>query len=268
MLPSKPVLRTLCCARTDSDSRGQSGPGVARSVLHIAASKLARYAWIRPSRSARAAAGCAVVMLSSVAALAAGYPVIVNEELRPDPWLVNGCTIGPGASCPGLDLRHADLRDADLSGADLSGANLTRADLRHANLSGANLSGAVLDGADLSTAFLNRARVVGASLRGTNLAFARAAKADFSHADLTAANLEMAMCKGGRFVEARLVGTDLQEAKFYEADFSRARVEGALLRFTVWQDAFMDGCDGCPLEWQRGTRVWEPSATREPARAQ
>src|SRR5688572_20767133 len=108
----------------------------------------------------------AAVDTAPVRAAAQDYPVIVNKEERPDPWIVNGCTIAPKTRCEGADLRHADLKDANLQGANLRGAMLARADLRHANLQGADLSGANLDGARLQIAFMQGAKLSGATLKG------------------------------------------------------------------------------------------------------
>jgi len=161
---------------------------------------------------------CLALMIVAAAVPAYAQQKIVNVEERPTPWIVNGCTIAPRTSCPGVDLRFADLANADLTGADLSGAKLSRADMRHANLSGANLNGADLDGADLSIAFLNGAQLTGASLRGSNLAFARAGHATFDRVDFTAATLEKALLKGASFKEAKLIHADLLEALLLAVD--------------------------------------------------
>lgn len=209
------------------------------------------------------------VFFAQAPAVAQDYPVIVNKEDRPDPWVVNGCTIAPKTSCEGADLRHADLKDANLSGANLKGAVLARADLRHANLQGANLDGANLDGAKLGIAFMQGAKLKGASLRGADLAHVRLNKADLSGADLTAATLEKAMAKGVQFVGARFINTDVQETKFYEANLSNAVFEGVKIRFAIFQDAFMEGCEGCPHKWQSGSKVWEEDQSKwEPAPGQ
>ena len=71
---------------------------------------------------------------------ASAFNEIKNDEPRPDPWIINGCTIKPKTVCRSVDLRHADLKQADLSGADLSGADLEDADLTGAELFGADLS--------------------------------------------------------------------------------------------------------------------------------
>ena len=70
-----------------------------------------------------------------------------------------------------------------------------------------------------------------------------------NYADLTAANFEMVRANQIQLVGARLINTNLQEAKLYEANLADAVMEGARLRFTIFQGAFMEGCQGCPHDW-------------------
>ncbi|MBN8913265.1 MAG: pentapeptide repeat-containing protein, partial [Rhizobiales bacterium] len=54
--------------------------------------------------------------------------------------------------------------------------------------------------------------------------------------------------------------------KFYEANLANAVFEGTRIRFAIFQDAFMEGCKGCPFDWQRGEKDWEEDKARwEPA---
>lgn len=194
---------------------------------------------------------------------AAAQTVVLNREERPDPWVVGGCTIGPNAKCAGADLRHADLKNADLGGADLTGANLARADLRGANLRGAVLEGANLSGAQLQIAFMQGVKARDARFVGANLDHARIVGGDFSGGDFTVADLEMVQAKRAQFVGARFIDTDLQEAKFYEVNLTGAVMDGAKIRFAIFQDAWMQDCKGCPVHWQTDKPVWEtyPAAT-------
>jgi len=126
---------------------------------------------------------------------------------------------------------------------------MARVDLR-----GANLAGAIFDGADLTSARLNKATAPTASFRGAkmigaDLEFARLFRADFTHADLTGANLEAAKANFSWFAGARLVNTNLQETKFFTVNFRGADLSGAFRRFTVFQDADFEGCTGCPTDW-------------------
>ncbi len=77
-----------------------------------------------------------------------------------------------GADCYWAVLVEADLSGCDFESADLRGANLTRsrlvgANLRNANLTLDNLGGATcLQGADLTDAILNGAKLAGAQYDG------------------------------------------------------------------------------------------------------
>jgi uncharacterized protein YjbI with pentapeptide repeats len=71
-----------------------------------------------------------------------------------------------------------------------------------------------------------------------------------------------------KFKRARFINTDVQETKFYEADLSDAVFDGVKIRFAIFQDAFMEGCKGCPQDWQHGGKIWENDPDRwEPAAA-
>ncbi|MEM9314028.1 MAG: pentapeptide repeat-containing protein, partial [Pseudomonadota bacterium] len=56
---------------------------------------------------------------------------------------------------------------------------------------------------------------------------------------------------------ASLINSDLQETKLYNANLADADFTGTKQRFTIFQDAVMDGCTGCPLDWQTGAPIWE-----------
>ncbi|MEM6606720.1 MAG: pentapeptide repeat-containing protein, partial [Pseudomonadota bacterium] len=56
---------------------------------------------------------------------------------------------------------------------------------------------------------------------------------------------------------ATLINSDLQEAKLYNSNLANADFTGTLKRYTIWQDAVMDGCKGCPHNWQTGEPIWE-----------
>ena len=199
----------------------------------------------------------AIVSTLLSVAPAAAYEAIENHEDRPDPWIINGCTIGPKADCPNADLRFSDLRGANLNGANLAGAKFDRSDLRYADLRGAKVAGADFGGADLRLVFMQGAKAQRASFVGANLENARIAGADMSGADFTVANLEMTQAKRAKFIGARFVNTDMQEAKFVEVDLTDATMEGPLLRFVNFENAWMQGCHGCPGHWQSDRPVWE-----------
>jgi len=42
--------------------------------------------------------------------------------------------------------------------------------------------------------------------------------------------------------------------------------DGVRIRFAIFQDAFMEGCKGCPHDWQTGVAVWATDKSKwEPA---
>ncbi|MFM9135326.1 MAG: pentapeptide repeat-containing protein, partial [bacterium] len=114
-------------------------------------------------------------------ALAVSLPaaLLVGAPAAPAAPSGSGCTLKPGGSCAG-----ADLRGRDLSGRDLHGIDLRRARLDGTNLSGANLRGATLRAASLVGADLRTANLVGANLVGAD-----ARQADFGGARLDSALL-------------------------------------------------------------------------------
>jgi hypothetical protein len=74
------------------------------------------------------------------------------------------------------------------------------------------------------------------------------------------------MARYANFEGAKFVNTDLQETKFYDANLGNAIFDGVSIRFTIFQNAVMDGCKGCPFEWQHGEKEWEQNPAKwEPA---
>lgn len=233
-----------------TDDRLRAGAGIRRLEQTVILRRFLAFAFLL------------VLMVHTDAVRAQQYPVIVNEEKRPDPWIINGCEIRPNTSCERADLRHADLYRADLSGANLKGARLARANLRYAKLTNANLEGADLEAADMRITFLARANFTNANLQGANLSSARASKATFAGANLRAASMEAAWAKETNFRGASFVNANLQETKLYGANLSSATFEGTFIRFAIFQDAFMDGCKGCPMTWQTNTPAWAEDLDR------
>lgn len=88
--------------------------------------------------------------------------------LTPSAAVAKACTIGPGATCKGADLRGKNLKGADLRRADLRKANLKGANLRNANLKGANLKNANLRNANLKGTVFNNNNWDGTKLGGTS----------------------------------------------------------------------------------------------------
>jgi len=109
---------------------------------------------------------------------------------------------------------------------------------------GADLRGARLNKVNAPVAIFRHASLVGADLEA-----ARLMRSDFTGADFTAAHLEIANLNHARLTDARLVSADLQEAKLQGAQLIGTNMEGALKRFTNFNDAYMKDCTGCPLDW-------------------
>ena len=121
----------------------------------------------------------------------ASFPIIVDTDDPQDgPLIIDGCTLEPGADCPGVDLSHTDLRGIALNGANLRGAKLTRANLYLSVLKGADLSGADLRGAILTKAQMQGMKARGADFTGANLDYSRLASAELHGANLTAVSWE------------------------------------------------------------------------------
>ena len=180
----------------------------------------------------------------------ASFPIIVDTDDPQDgPLIIDGCTLEPGADCPGVDLSHTDLRGIALTGANLRGAKLTRANLYLSVLKGADLSGADLRGAILTKAQMQGMKARGADFTGANLDYSRLASAELHGANLTAVSWEGSWAPKIRLVGATIRAANLQETKFYNADLADATMEDNNIRFAIWEGAHMENCTGCPFDW-------------------
>ncbi|MEV1242354.1 pentapeptide repeat-containing protein [Nonomuraea sp. NPDC050022] len=112
-----------------------------------------------------------------------------------------------------IDLSHARLGDADLSDAYL----------RRAKMYGVFLAGAALFRADLSDSDMPFADLSAAWLTNSNLS-----RANFNLADLTKASLERANLTDTVFLTADLRGANLTDATLTGADFDNADLTGAI----------------------------------------
>jgi uncharacterized protein YjbI with pentapeptide repeats len=149
-----------------------------------------------------------------------------------------------GASLSGTDLRGAWLACADamqlILTEDRDAANCTTA--RRAIFTRARLDGAHMTGIDLRNAKLDEARLEGAELpyslvQGANFSSARLDKVDFTGG---------VQAQGANFLVANLQGADLTGAHLLVADFSSADLTGAILSYAHldladFRDAKLDG---------------------------
>jgi uncharacterized protein YjbI with pentapeptide repeats len=184
-----------------------------------------------------------------------------------------------GANLDGASFVQADLRNATMSCADIDrlllgdsrsavncvsarGANFTRARLTEAKLAGGDFGGSVFDhatlegadmryllaqGADFTSANLQRVDLSGnsvlhgalfltASLQGADMTTAELTLANFVSANLHGAILSFARLEAARFLDADLDGADMQNARLYGADMSNAKIAHADLRGAiVWK---------------------------------
>ncbi|WP_433518636.1 pentapeptide repeat-containing protein [Nonomuraea sp. CA-143628] len=111
-----------------------------------------------------------------------------------------------------IDLSHAKLGDADLSNAYLPRARMYGTVLSGAALFDADLSGSVMPFSDFSSAWLTNTKL---------------ARANFNLADLTKASLENADLTDTIFYAADLRGADLTGATLTGTNFKRANLTGA-----------------------------------------
>ncbi len=112
----------------------------------------------------------------------------------------------------------ADLTSANLQGARLSNANLESARLPVANLQGAALDNANLESARLPRANLQEAVLAGANLQGAALSFTNLQEADLHSANLQGADLSFANFELTLLEDANLQGADLSMAKNLSVD--------------------------------------------------
>jgi hypothetical protein len=126
----------------------------------------------------------------------------------------------------GVDLRNAKLEDAKLEGAEMAyaliqGANFSSARLDKADMTGgvqaqgANFLLATLQGADLTGAKLQDADFSSANMQGAILNFAQLQAANLRDADLEAASLMQAWLFGADLTDAKITGADLRGARVW-----------------------------------------------------
>lgn len=137
---------------------------------------------------------------------------------------------------PGLDLAGCYLARIDLRGIDLSRfqpLDLHRTNLAYANLTGAYLRrakgfGVILKSAHLSGANLEEARLRKANLAGAYLENARLVSTKMDNANLRGVKLQGALLQGARFNGANLEGAHFEGANISDAYFLSKETETQL----------------------------------------
>jgi uncharacterized protein YjbI with pentapeptide repeats len=126
-------------------------------------------------------------------------------------------------------VTEVDLSSAFLQGARLGGAHLQRAELCASNLQGACLSNADLQQADLSWADLQQADLCSAHLERADLSESDLEQANLVHAHLERADLSWADLQGAILIDADLQGAILAGAQLQRANLTGCRLERAIL---------------------------------------
>lgn len=155
------------------------------------------------------------------------------------------------ADLTGADLRGASLTGADLRGAWLQCADLTQLVLTEDRVAAncttarrANFSRAKLDGAHMAGIDMRNAKLEEAKLEGVELAYSLIQGANFSSARLDKADMTGGIqAQGANFLLATLQGADLTGAQVQDADFSSANLQGAILNFAQLQAANLRDAD-------------------------
>lgn len=149
-----------------------------------------------------------------------------------------------GASLAGADLRGAWMQCADVTQLilteDREAANCTtarRATFTRARLDGAHMTGVDLRGAKLDEVRLDEAELAYAMVQGANFSSAHLEKADLTGG---------VQAQGANFLVATLQGADFTGAQLLGADFSSADLTGAVLSYAHldladFRDAKLDG---------------------------
>ena len=143
---------------------------------------------------------------------------------------------------------RVNLQGANLSYAQLQGAKLWLAQLQGANLAGAYLQNAKLldaklQGTDLSEAQLQDAILFSAQLQGAKLVGADLQGANLTRAQLQDAKLAEAEMQGAKLARADLQGANLADAQMQGADLEEAHLQGANLAGAELQYADLSGAE-------------------------
>ena len=132
---------------------------------------------------------------------------------------------------------HINLQGSWLNGAELSTANLQRAELSRTHLQGAWLREVKLQGAKLVETKLQGAKLDKAKLQEANLLMAQLQGTSFRRAALQVARFSWAKLQGADLGKAQLQGTFLDTAKLQGANLFMAQLQGAYLKLTQLRGA-------------------------------
>ena len=168
----------------------------------------------------------------------------------------NGCF--SDANFADATMDHADLQRCDLAGATFERSRAEQIDMSGADLTGAKCgegtcfargrfkavaaarsiwTDADLQGADFTSAFLERADfsravMTGALLRGVGCRFANFDQTILQQADISQADLFMANLTRAEMESANLSNGSFYGAEFLNAKFSKTNIQGANLKMT------------------------------------
>lgn len=133
-----------------------------------------------------------------------------------------------GATLLAAELQGASLDDAQLQGALLDNAKLQAASLLRAGLQGASIENANLQGATLHSANLQGASLSGAKLQGASFAGAQLQGVDFESSELSLANISNAYvwrARNAACMNARIVGNKVDAIIDTQFDSEKKREE-------------------------------------------
>lgn len=135
------------------------------------------------------------------------------------------------ARLPGARIKHLYSPGSEWQGANLSYVRADQSSWFRSDLRRANLTGAWLPKARLISADLREAKFARADLSNANFTDAKLDEADFSGANLAEAHLASLNLRRARFDGAILRGANLAGSDLEEIEVHGADLEGAWLRF-------------------------------------
>jgi uncharacterized protein YjbI with pentapeptide repeats len=139
----------------------------------------------------------------------------------------------PGVILSGADLSYATLTHSNLSGSNLSYADLSKADFMKAHLPNSNLTYTKISEANFSYAFLSR----------TTIADSYGEKVNFTHANLSDAYIARAKLAGAILSEAILYHSNLDHSDLTKAILTRANLSESNLYGVNFSGANLSGAN-------------------------